>query len=193
MLSYMYINYVSIFVILNFALGTMLSFLISHHSGILLGVAFRTKKPLALPLSAFVWKLLIREPVNVNDIEENDSLFVQSLLGIKNIHTSGVNESNFHDVIPLEYFESTSWSGESVPISSDGLLKRMSFANRQEYVEQAINFRAHEMDLQISAVREGMSWIIPVPLLTLLTASHFEQLVCGLPQISISLLKRITR
>lgn len=67
-------------------------------TGILLGVAFRTKKPLALPLSAFVWKLLVQEPVTVTDIEENDCLFVQSLLGIKNIHTSDVTEENFHDV-----------------------------------------------------------------------------------------------
>ncbi|XP_065224595.1 probable E3 ubiquitin-protein ligase HERC1 isoform X2 [Planococcus citri] len=161
--------------------------------GVLLGVAFRTKKPLALPLSAFVWKLLVQEPVTVTDIEENDCLYVQSLFGIKNIHTSDVTEENFHDIIPLEYFYSTSWSGDSVPIVSDGDQRPLTFHNRDEYVEKAIEFRLHEMDLQIAAVREGMSWIIPVPLLTLLTCVHFEQLVCGLPQISIPLLKRITR
>jgi len=45
----------------------------------------------------------------------------------------------------------------------------------------------------VAAVREGMAWIIPVPLLSLVTAQHLEQLVCGLPHISIQLLKRVVR
>lgn len=186
-------------------------------AGILLGVAFRTKKPLALPLSAFIWKLLVEEPVTVNDIEENDCLYVQSLLGIKNIDASGVDESNFHDVstrysfnktrrsnsnerctvclqiIPLECFESTSWCGDIVFVTSKGHSTPLTFANRHEYVERAISYRLHEIDLQVSAIREGMSHIIPVPLLRLLTAANFEQLVCGLPEISVPLLKKITR
>ena len=93
----------------------------------------------------------------------------------------------------MEHFETTSWSGETVTILPDGRSKKLTFHNRKEYVERAIQFRIHEMDLQVAAIREGMSWIIPVPLLTLLTATHFELLVCGLPQISILLLKRITR
>ena len=38
-----------------------------------------------------------------------------------------------------------------------------------------------------------MAWIIPVPLLSLMTASHLEQLVCGLPQISVATLKKVVR
>jgi hypothetical protein len=45
----------------------------------------------------------------------------------------------------------------------------------------------------VAAVREGMAWIIPVPLLSLVTAQHLEQLVCGLPHISIQLLRRVVR
>jgi hypothetical protein len=42
-------------------------------------------------------------------------------------------------------------------------------------------------------MREGMAWIVPVPLLSLVTAQHLEQLVCGLPHISIQLLRRVVR
>jgi len=45
----------------------------------------------------------------------------------------------------------------------------------------------------VAAVREGMAWIIPVPLLSLVTSQHLEQLVCGLPHISIQLLRRVVR
>lgn len=161
--------------------------------GILFGVAIRTKKPVALPLSTLVWKLLVKEIVSWDDLEENDALYAQSLRGIRDIHLSGVTEENFHEVIPLECFEGTSWNGKMVPIVPGGRSIPLTFMNRLQYVEQAVNFRLHEMDLQIAAVREGMSWIIPVPLLHLITASHMELLVCGLPHISIPLLKKIVR
>ena len=38
--------------------------------GILFGVAIRTKKPLDLHLAPCVWKLLVAEPLRVEDIEE---------------------------------------------------------------------------------------------------------------------------
>lgn len=38
-----------------------------------------------------------------------------------------------------------------------------------------------------------MSTIIPVPLLSLLTAQQLEQLVCGLPEVSVEMLKKLVR
>ena len=46
---------------------------------------------------------------------------------------------------------------------------------------------------QVSAVREGMGWIVPVPLLSLLTALTLEQMVCGMPEVSIPVLKKVVR
>lgn len=56
-----------------------------------------------------------------------------------------------------------------------------------------IAYRLKEFDVQVEAVREGMAWVIPVPLLSLQTAQRFEQLVCGLPHISVELLKKVVR
>jgi Ubiquitin-protein ligase len=58
----------------------------------------RTKKPLAVPLAPLVWKLLVGEPVSIDDLEETDSLYAQSLRGIRDIHLSGVTEATFHEV-----------------------------------------------------------------------------------------------
>lgn len=73
--------------------------------GILFGVAVRTKKPLALSLAPFVWKLIVGEPINIDDLDEVDCLYIQSIKAIRDIHLSGVTEANLHDVIPLECFE----------------------------------------------------------------------------------------
>jgi E3 ubiquitin-protein ligase HERC1 len=61
----------------------------------------RTKKPLAVPLAPLVWKLLVGEPVSVDDLEETDTLYAQSLRGIRDIHQSGVTEVTFHEVIKI--------------------------------------------------------------------------------------------
>ena len=47
--------------------------------------------------------------------------------------------------------------------------------------------------LQVAAVREGMSLIVPVPLLSLLTATNLEQMACGMPEVSVEVLKKVVR
>ena len=46
---------------------------------------------------------------------------------------------------------------------------------------------------QAEAIRSGMSCIIPVPLLSLLTAKSLEQLVCGMETIDVDILKKVVR
>ncbi|KAK3583560.1 hypothetical protein CHS0354_026149 [Potamilus streckersoni] len=161
--------------------------------GILFGVAVRTKKPLDLHLAPSVWKLLVSIPLKVEDIEEVDTLYMQSLRGIKDIHKSGVNETNFHEYIPLDCFEGQSLDGRMVPIVPGGRSIPLNFHNRAEYIEKVIQYRLHEMDRQAAAIREGMSWIIPIPLLSLLTAHSLEQMVCGMEEVSVDVLKKVAR
>ncbi|XP_076032136.1 putative E3 ubiquitin-protein ligase HERC1 [Oratosquilla oratoria] len=161
--------------------------------GILFGVAMRTKKPLALPLAPLVWKLIAGINPVPSDLEEVDTQYMQSLRAIHDIHLAGVTEETFHEVIPLESFECVSVTGGRVPVVPGGRAVPLIFSNRQEYVSRTIQYRLHQMDTQIAAIREGMSWIIPVPLLSLMTATHLEQLVCGLPHISVATLKKVVR
>ncbi|XP_025019967.1 probable E3 ubiquitin-protein ligase HERC1 isoform X1 [Python bivittatus] len=161
--------------------------------GILMGVAIRTKKPLDLHLAPMVWKQLCCIPLTLEDLEEVDLLYVQTLNSILHIEDSGITEENFHEMIPLDSFIGQSADGKMVPIIPGGNSIPLTFSNRKEYVERAIEYRLHEMDRQVAAVREGMSWIIPVPLLSLLTAKQLEQMVCGMPEISVDVLKKVVR
>ncbi|KAM3626014.1 uncharacterized protein V6R79_021387 [Siganus canaliculatus] len=161
--------------------------------GILMGVAIRTKKPLDLHLAPLVWKQLCCIPLLLEDLEEVDLLYVQTLKSILHIEDSGITEDTFHEMIPLDSFVGQSADGKMVPIIPGGNSIPLSFSNRKEYVERAIEYRLHEIDRQVAAVREGMSWIVPVPLLSLLTARQLEQMVCGLPEISCDVLKKVVR
>ncbi|KAG8440199.1 hypothetical protein GDO86_006116 [Hymenochirus boettgeri] len=161
--------------------------------GILMGVAIRTKKPLDLHLAPLVWKQLCCIPLTLEDLEEVDLLYVQTLNSILHIEDSGITEETFHEMIPLDSFVGQSADGKMVPIIPGGNSIPLTFSNRKEYVERAIDYRLREMDRQVAAVREGMSWIVPVPLLSLLTARHLEQMVCGMPEISVEVLKKVVR
>nr|XP_060611660.1 probable E3 ubiquitin-protein ligase HERC1 isoform X2 [Anolis sagrei ordinatus] len=161
--------------------------------GVLMGVAVRTKKPLDLHLAPLVWKQLCCIPLALEDLEEVDLLYVQTLNSILHIEDGGITEENFHEMIPLDSFVGQSADGKMVPIIPGGNSIPLTFSNRKEYVERAIEYRLHEMDRQVAAVREGMSWIVPVPLLSLLTARQLEQMVCGMPEISVEVLKKVVR
>nr|CAB3252556.1 probable E3 ubiquitin-protein ligase HERC1 [Phallusia mammillata] len=157
--------------------------------GVLMGVAIRTKKPLDLHLAPIVWKLLAGMGATQHDVEEADELFVQMLHALRNIDSAGVDETNFSDIIPLESFKAQSWDGRFVAAVAGGEGIPLTFANRIQYAERALQFRLHEMDRQIAWVREGVSRIIPLPLLTLLTASRLEQQVCGMPDVDFNVLR----
>lgn len=161
--------------------------------GVMFGVAVRTRKPLAIPLAPIIWKQIVGEPVQIEDLEDVDCMYVQSLRSIRDIHLSGVTEECFHDVIPLESFVAPSCTGKVVPIVHGGRNMPLTFENRAQYFEQVVQFRLQEFDLQVAAVREGMAGIIPVPLLSLVTADYLEQLVCGMSHISIPILKKVVR
>uniref|UniRef100_A0A4W6C7G9 HECT-type E3 ubiquitin transferase n=1 Tax=Lates calcarifer TaxID=8187 RepID=A0A4W6C7G9_LATCA len=161
--------------------------------GILMAVAIRTKKPLDLHLAPWVWKQLCSMPLVGADLEEVDLLTYRTLQGILHLENSGITDDNFHVMIPLDSFMAHSADGRLVPVVPGGQNISLTFANRTEYVERAMDYRLHEMDSQVAAVREGMSTIIPVPLLSLLTAQQLEQLVCGLPEVSVEMLKKLVR
>lgn len=55
----------------------------------------------------------------------------------------------------------------------------------------ALDYRLHEFDTQVAAVREGLSKVVPVPLLALFSGSELETMVCGSPDIPLNLLKSV--
>lgn len=98
-------------------------------------------------------------------------------------------------------FSTPSSSGHDVQLSVKH--KRISASNRREFVKLALDYRSvlarfrpfcfvlshsnavlnvrrlNEFEEQVSAVRNGMSQVIPVPLLSLFTGYELETMVCS--------------
>ena len=149
-----------------------------------MGIAVRTGSPLSINLAEPIWKLIAGAQLTLSDITEVDKDYVPGLLCIRDM-----------DPDPKAFasmdmsFSTPSASGMEVQLSSR--YNRVTADNRQEYVKLAMQYRLREFDAAVSAVREGMSRVLPVPLLSLFTGFELELMVCGSPDIPLHLLKSV--
>ncbi|XP_076284957.1 E3 ubiquitin-protein ligase HERC2 isoform X1 [Lasioglossum baleicum] len=152
--------------------------------GILMGIAIRTGSPLSLNLAEPVWKQLAGCSLTPADLTEVDRDYVPGLLCIRDMDP---DEKVFQTLeMP---FSTPSAVGHDVPLSNR--YQKITPANKHEYVRLALNYRLHEFDAQVAAVRDGMSKVIPVPFLALFSGTELETMVCGSPDIPLTLLKSV--
>ncbi|XP_077559435.1 E3 ubiquitin-protein ligase HERC2 isoform X3 [Haemaphysalis longicornis] len=150
--------------------------------GILMGIAIRTGSPLSLNLAEPVWKQLVGLPLTPADLNEVDRDYVPGLMCIRDMEPEAFQKLDMP-------FATHSATGQEVRLSAK--YQRTTVENRAEYVRLALNYRLHEFDEQVAAVREGMSKVIPVPMLSLFTGYELETMICGSPDIPIQLLKAV--
>ncbi|XP_058055381.1 probable E3 ubiquitin-protein ligase HERC2 [Anopheles bellator] len=152
--------------------------------GVLMGIAVRTGSPLSLNLAEPVWRQLAGEALRPSDLTEVDRDYITGLLYIRDV------ESDPKVFASIELpFSTPSAKGHEVPLSTK--YNKITPKNRAEYVKLALNYRIHEFDEQVKAVRDGMSKVIPVPLLSLFSAAELQAMVCGSPDIPLCLLKTV--
>ncbi|XP_068082847.1 E3 ubiquitin-protein ligase HERC2 [Anabrus simplex] len=152
--------------------------------GVLMGIAIRTGSPLSLNLAEPVWKQLAGMNLTPADLTEVDRDYVPGLLCIRDMEP----DAKVFQTLEMP-FSTPSACGQEVPLSTR--YRRIMPENRLEYVRLALNYRLHEFDEQVAAVREGMAKVIPVPLLSLFSGYELETMVCGSPDIPLNLLKSV--
>lgn len=176
--------------------------------GVLIGIAIRTGSPLSLNcLAEPCWRQLAGETLRPSDLTEVDrdyGKFHQRIHATSTMDDSGIFKINRFSVTGLlcirdmdddpKIFQSmelpfTTPSAKGHEVFLSTKYTHITPENRQEYVKIALNYRLHEFDEQIKAVRDGMSKVIPVPLLSLFSASELQEMVCGSPDIPLGLLK----
>nr|CAD7446271.1 unnamed protein product [Timema bartmani] len=153
-------------------------------AGVLMGIAIRTGSPLSLNLAEPVWKQLAGMTLTPADLTEVDRDYVPGLLCIRDMEP---DDKVFHTLeMP---FSTPSAYGNDVPLSTR--YRRIMPENRLEYVKLALNYRLHEFDEQVKAVKEGMARVVPVPLVSLFSGYELQTMVCGSPDIPLALLKSV--
>eukprot|EP01038_Epipyxis_sp_PR26KG_P004657 gene4657-6544_t len=156
--------------------------------GKLMGVSIRSKNYLALNFPSLIWKLLVNDNPLIEDLEGIDLSLVKSLGTIRNIHQTGVTAETFLDVLPCTFTTMTA-DNTIIDLITDGANVDVTFDSRHLYCDLVTQHRLHEFDVQAQAVREGLATIIPISLLNLFTWNELEIMVCGVPEVDVSLLE----
>jgi len=147
--------------------------------------------PLALNFPSIVWKPLVGEALNADDLRNIDVMCVNSLETLRTIDKQGVTSETFEDVI-YEVFAIQSIDGREFDLKPNGKETPVTFENRNEWIDLVENFRLNEFNLQVNTIRQGISSVVPIELLALFTWKELEVLVTGRPTLDLELLKKCT-
>ena len=161
--------------------------------GFLMGICIRTGVYLPINLCSLVWKKIIGEKININDIK----IFDEGLFKMSEILSLEDNEIK-KELITNSFGESIS----SITLS-DGTQKKLSKTytdndlassskNRNNLLLEINNLRLNESNSQIISIIKGINKIIPLSVLQYFTWEEMERLVCGKKTVDIELLEKNT-
>ena len=156
--------------------------------GMLFGWCLRTGVRLPLQLPSFVWKPLVNEPLSKLDLDDVDHETVQMLQFIDECDAVSFDEfclgrsynPSASEASPIleesaELTFSCRLSDRStVDLVLQGSTRLVTFEERKEFTALFLSARLNEHQLQVDAVRRGISRVIPIQVLNLLTWQ-----VCG--------------
>eukprot|EP00759_Apiculatamorpha_spiralis_P055600 PhF_6_TR7852/c0_g1_i1/m.11455 len=158
--------------------------------GQLMGGAMRSGEPLGLYFPSLLWKRLVRQPVDVTDLEAVDHLCVQCVANVRNIDSEG--SETFDAMFATETFTTIMCDDTVVELVEFGQQTPLTFDRRAEYCDLVIKTRLKEAEMQIEAMRVGLVSVIPENLLALMTADDIEFKVCGQPDFTVQELMNST-
>ena len=159
--------------------------------GKLMGAAIRTQNNLNLSLPPLFWKTLLREKLSVRDLKSADLCTVTILEILKNPEANELTPENFSMVYD-EKFVTKNSAGKEVEVVPGGASVQVTFENCKEYAELVLQARLNESARIYDKLREGLSAVVPVDYLNLMSYKQLETLVCGAADVDVEILKENT-
>uniref|UniRef100_H3CH09 HECT domain-containing protein n=1 Tax=Tetraodon nigroviridis TaxID=99883 RepID=H3CH09_TETNG len=177
-----------------------------HFFGQLLGIAIRADVPLPLDLLGSFWKGLVGDSLDPDqDLQEADVLTYNYIKKFENVTDDAELEALCAEISSQHYsgespdspsrpcctFTYVTMTGEEVELCQGGRSLTVSWENKDMYARAVRSLRLKELQNTecMTAVRAGLSSIIPLQLLTMLTPLEMELRTCGLPHINLEFLK----
>jgi hypothetical protein len=154
--------------------------------GRLIGYAFRSGYTLELDVAPIVWKKLVGEALADDELAGFDALAAQTLKDLQNL------EDNGGESVDLGTWTTQRSDGSEVELRPGGANIPVAFEERKEYVDAVIRARLAEVDAQVEALKEGLFKVVPKDIINLFTGAEMEQVVCGIPEVDLQLMRRKT-
>ena len=157
--------------------------------GHLLGVAIRCGIQLDLRLPPFFWKRLTGHAMDRLQVRELDLELHRQLQSIK----QATSQDDLDEILEHSGFCISAFDTRTVDLLPQGKSMRVTMANRSQYIALATSFRLRESNIQIEAVYAGLSDIVPVEHLSLFSWKQLRDVVCGVDELDIRMLRSCTR
>jgi HECT-domain (ubiquitin-transferase)/Regulator of chromosome condensation (RCC1) repeat/SPRY domain/Kelch motif len=159
--------------------------------GKLMGLAIRSGNFLVLDLPSMVWKPLVGAQVTEEDVKAIDTLSFKILEQVAELENNpNVTPEMFTDYLDLNFttIGSDQQQHELVPGGAD---RRVTWEDRHEFARALKEYRIHEFDAQVDAIRRGLATVVPIRMLSLFTSSELEAAVSGKQTVDIELLRAV--
>jgi hypothetical protein len=154
-----------------------------------MGLAMRTGEFLNLNLPSMVWKPLVQEEPDRQDVEDVDLLAFRVLDDIKDLVSAA---GAAFDANSEFTFTGTSADGQIRELVPRGESRRVLFADIPEFTALLLQAPIIESRAQCAAIRRGLASVVPFRLLSLFSWQELQAQVCGSQTIDIEFLKANT-
>ena len=161
--------------------------------GQLMGLAIRSKELLSLDLPSIVWKALIGDAITEADVLAIDALSFAMIDNMRMMEREGVQPSEFNEAFASARFVMVDSEGKEFELCKNGRKKALTWENRHEFCRLLVDHRKNEFAQQCAAMRRGLATVVPYTLLSLFTAEELELQVCGMPEMDVDMLQRMTK
>lgn len=165
-----------------------------EYVGRLIGMSIRVKLCLPFEFPSLMWKKILGEVVDVEDLTAIDFLAVKQLnLIAKCVEDGVVDQELFSDMFGDDIrFVYTKSDGIEVELCRGGRDIIVTFDNRQEFYDKMVTMRLSEFDKQCEALARGLDQVLPLRVLYLFSWEQLDVLASGSPTFDIELWKSKT-
>jgi hypothetical protein len=128
--------------------------------GKLMGIAIRSKQYMNINLSQIVWKKLVNDTPNMDDIKAMDIQLVTATI-VSTAKLAETLSAEEFDEIGLPFIAHSADLRE-VPLYPGSETAIITKDTCQRYIDLLVDYRLHEFDAQIDAIRHGLGTIVPL-------------------------------
>lgn len=134
-----------------------------------------------LSFNCLIYKLILGEKINFDDLKNIDTSLYSSLLSMKSMNPEELDSLEIYYSIQYQNDEGQIITEELIP---GGNNKKVTDIN--DYIEKRINHLISKSQILIFHIQEGLFNFIPKEILESVNSSELELLICGQPFIDVN-------
>ena len=134
-----------------------------------------------LSFNCLIYKLILEETVNFEDLKNIDTNLYSSLISMKSMKPEELDT--------MEIYYSVQYENEYGEIITEELIpngNNIKVEDINDYIEKRINYMINKSKILINHIQEGLFTFIPKDILQSLNSSELELLICGQPFIDVN-------